>query len=63
MNQTTTPKNGPTHGLSRVLFIRVDAALLKSLRDRLDIARKKHPGHVISLADMVREILWEGVKP
>ena len=55
------PRKAPG-GLDRVLFVRVDKALL----DKLDNARRQRlretPGVGCSLADLVRSILWKGLE-
>lgn len=46
-------------GLRRVLFVRAPADLVSLLNEELRRRRKAAPGHVISQADLVRELLHE----
>jgi hypothetical protein len=49
-------------GLTRVLFVRVDSALLELLDRRLLEERARRPGHCISRADIARECLYAALK-
>lgn len=50
----------PSRGLTEVLYIRVSKELIDRLDARVREERKLRPGQVISRADIVRELLYEG---
>ena len=49
----------PTLGLTKVLFIRCNRALIEALDRLLAKTRTANPGRVISRADLVRELLYK----
>ncbi len=48
-------------GLRKVLFLRVNQDLLTLLRIATEKQRKRNPGYVIAMADVARDILYEGL--
>jgi hypothetical protein len=47
---------------SRVLFIRCDLALVRAIQERKSAEQRTHPGRTISMADVVRSLLYEGLQ-
>lgn len=54
--------DGPSKGLSRVLFIRTTPELLEALDRITTKERAENPGRVISRADVARGILHKAIK-
>ncbi len=52
----------PSSGLSEVLYIRAPKGLVEGLDKLVAKERKLRPGVVVSRSDLVREILYEGLK-
>ncbi len=55
------PRKAPD-GLDRVLYVRTDQKLLDKLEELRRIQSEKTQGGVLSKADIVRALLWEGVE-
>lgn len=55
------PKNPQLDG--KVLFVRVDASLLRKLDKLLRQQQAVEMGRRLSRSDLVRQILWERVTP
>lgn len=53
----TRRKTKGSEPLSEVLYLRVSPTLKRLLSERADRERIQHPGHMISEADVAREIL------
>lgn len=51
----------PSRHLDRVLFVRVPAPLLARLDARLAAERSLHPNRAVSRADVVRDLLEQGL--
>lgn len=60
MARVTAPRKVPD-GLTRVLYVRSDAALLAAL-DR-EVKRRSPKGARLSRSDIARAILWEALTP
>lgn len=48
-------------GLSEVIYIRADQALVNGIDVLLEKDRLGHPGRTLSRSDLIREILWRAV--
>lgn len=59
--QCSTELGRPSRGLTEVLYTRVSKDLIERLDARVREERKLRPGQVISRADIVRELLYEGL--
>ena len=51
----------PSHGLDRVLYIRVRPDLVKKLDAVVRREKKSHLGIAVSRSDVAREILYDGI--
>ena len=55
------PRKAPG-GLQKVLYVRVAPELLEALDGLVAKEAKRHPGRVVSRADVARELLYEATK-